>query len=93
MSNPFALMILSRYSSMLSGVSFTRERLVSFYTSLSLYERTFFVKGHVFFGFRFSTLIHESYLPLIPHSRTNPITWPYGLIVGFSTGIIVMGSM
>ena len=44
---------------------------------------TFFVNGHVFFGFRFSTFTHESY----------PITCPYGEIAGFTTGIIVIGSI
>ena len=82
-SKPLTLMILSRYSSIFSKVSFTRERRVSFYAQSSSPILTFFVKGHVFFGFRFSTFTHESY----------PITCPYGEIAGVCTGIIVIGSM
>lgn len=44
-SKPFALIILSRYSSMFSGVSLTNERLVNLYEITSNNEDHFLCKG------------------------------------------------
>lgn len=77
LSKPFVLLILSRYSSILSDVSLTKDLLVSFYRSLSHSAPTFFVNGQVFFGARFSIFIQESYLVI-----TVPCILPHHVTIG-----------